>query len=248
MPPNCLQRAAVARHRRRDRRPARIRQHHLVRPAQSAPSDAHRCVRQLRVYDHVTDGRDGDHARVKVTVPENGWTGRFLATGGSAYWAGDLGTPLVRGVNDGYATASTDTGLPPVSPVDTSWGLTPTGQRFVLLLERLLYRWRPRLSPSATISPCLQRNRCDRPSRRRAQFAVAAAWPPVVMNLERTFPRDCEFAAFKDAAIKACGGMDGVTNGVIDQPESATTTRIALSDTSSIQACPGTLVHGLGTR
>ncbi|MFD1049399.1 tannase/feruloyl esterase family alpha/beta hydrolase, partial [Kibdelosporangium lantanae] len=45
------------------------------------------------------------------------------------------------------------------------------------------------------------------------QFIMADLWPQVVMNQERTFPTDCEFAEFQKAATEACG-----TNGVIADP------------------------------
>jgi hypothetical protein len=55
----------------------------------------------------------------------------------------------------------------------------------------------------------------DAPAVYWAQFAVATLWPAVVMNQEHTIPSSCEFAAFTAAALKACGGPDGL----IDQPE-----------------------------
>ncbi len=52
-----------------------------------------------------------------------------------------------------------------------------------------------------------------------AEFAVATLWPQVVMNQDKTFPPDCVFSAFRQAAIKACDGRDGVTNGIVDRPD-----------------------------
>jgi hypothetical protein len=69
----------------------------------------------------------GDRVAVKVGLPQDRtlWTGRFQAVGGAAYQAGDFGAPLVQGVKDGYATASTDAGVK--TGLDASWALTPDG-------------------------------------------------------------------------------------------------------------------------
>lgn len=52
-----------------------------------------------------------------------------------------------------------------------------------------------------------------------AQFAVATLWPQTVMNSEHDFPTDCVFKAFQQAAVKACDAQDGVTDGIVDQPD-----------------------------
>ncbi|MFE7507241.1 tannase/feruloyl esterase family alpha/beta hydrolase, partial [Promicromonospora sp. NPDC057488] len=71
----------------------------------------------------LTHGRAGDHETVKVSLPQNraDWSGRFQATGGSAYLAGDLGATLVAAVKNGYAAAATDAGIGQ-SPADGSGG------------------------------------------------------------------------------------------------------------------------------
>ncbi|GGL04481.1 tannase [Sphaerisporangium melleum] len=51
------------------------------------------------------------------------------------------------------------------------------------------------------------------------QFAVATLWPQIVMNQEKTFLSNCVLDAFRKAAIKACDPRDGVTDGIIDQPD-----------------------------
>jgi hypothetical protein len=45
----------------------------------------------------------------------------------------------------------------------------------------------------------------DAPAINWERFQPAGLWPQVVMNQEHTFPTLCEFAAFADAARKACG-------------------------------------------
>ncbi|MGP4014598.1 tannase/feruloyl esterase family alpha/beta hydrolase [Saccharopolyspora sp. 5N708] len=81
-----------------------------------------------------------DHARVKILLPETGWTGRFQAVGGSGYAAGDFGASLVAAVRNGYAAASTDAGVT-LSFLDTSaWALTPDGQVNLPLLQNFASR------------------------------------------------------------------------------------------------------------
>jgi hypothetical protein len=72
----------------------------------------------------------GDHVHVKIALPQDPkqWSGRFQATGGSAYLAGDFGFPLATGVKAGYVTAATDAGVGG-NPVDVSgWALDADGR------------------------------------------------------------------------------------------------------------------------
>lgn len=52
-----------------------------------------------------------------------------------------------------------------------------------------------------------------------ASFAVAEAWPMLVMNKLKTYPSQCEIAAFTQEAIKSCDGLDGLVDGIIGAPE-----------------------------
>jgi hypothetical protein len=59
----------------------------------------------------VTHPGAGDHTTIKISLPHDrkNWDGRFLATGGSAYLAGDLHSPqVIQAVKDGYVAAATD--------------------------------------------------------------------------------------------------------------------------------------------
>ncbi|GGM50149.1 tannase/feruloyl esterase family alpha/beta hydrolase [Dactylosporangium sucinum] len=51
------------------------------------------------------------------------------------------------------------------------------------------------------------------------RLTFAQLWPQVVMNDAGVYPTACEFAAFNRAAVAACDGDDGVTDGVIGHPE-----------------------------
>ncbi|MCI2424178.1 tannase/feruloyl esterase family alpha/beta hydrolase [Saccharopolyspora sp. K220] len=192
-----------------------------------------------------------DHARVKVLLPESGWTGRFQAVGGSGYAAGDFGAPLVAAVKNGYAAASTDAGVT-LSFLDTSaWALTADGQVNLPLLQNFASRsmhdlavvgkevtakFYGRAADFSYWNGCSTGGRqgyveaqqhpddfdgilANAPAINWDRFAVATLWPQVVMNQEHNFPTACEFKAFKDAAVQSCDAHDGVTDGIIGQPQ-----------------------------
>ncbi|WP_089213568.1 tannase/feruloyl esterase family alpha/beta hydrolase [Streptosporangium subroseum] len=84
-----------------------------------------------------------DHVNIRISLPQDTkkWNGRFQATGGSAYLAGDLsGSPLVGAVKAGYAAAATDAGVG-ANPIDVSgWALTPAGKVDTPLLKNFASR------------------------------------------------------------------------------------------------------------
>ncbi|VUC30644.1 unnamed protein product [Clonostachys rosea] len=49
-------------------------------------------------------------------------------------------------------------------------------------------------------------------------YVVAEQWPQVVMHEENTFPSPCELKAFTDAAVAECDAVDGLADGVINNP------------------------------
>ncbi|MEV4000587.1 DUF6351 family protein [Actinomadura sp. NPDC049753] len=190
----------------------------------------------------------GDHAKVKVWLPQTGWNGRFQALGGSAYAAGDYGAGLADAVKSGYAAATTDAGVG--AYIDTGWALTDTGTVNTALLENFADRSQHEMAvvgkqvvdevygKPASYSywnGCstggrqgymeAQRHPDDfdgilagAPAVNWDEFEVATLWPQVVMNEEHTFPSQCEFNAFNKAAVQACDGLDGATDGLIGDP------------------------------
>ncbi|MBG6105331.1 hypothetical protein IW249_005745 [Micromonospora vinacea] len=59
----------------------------------------------------------------------------------------------------------------------------------------------------------------DAPAVNWDRFAVATLWPQVVFNEEKVQPTQCELEAFNAAATKACDTLDGVADGIIDDPQ-----------------------------
>ena len=201
----------------------------------------------------VTHPGANDHVNIKISLPRNSkdWNGRFQATGGSAYLAGEFLHPLVVGVKGGYATAATDAGVGD-NPVDVSgWALTPAGKVNAPLLENFASR---SMHDMAVVGKEVTKNFYNRPasyaywngcstggrqgySEAQAyptdfngilakapaigwdRFAVGTAWSQAVFNEQKVAPRACELEAFNTAAIKACDTLDGVQDGIIDDPQ-----------------------------
>ncbi|RVX45827.1 feruloyl esterase [Nonomuraea polychroma] len=194
----------------------------------------------------------GDHAKVRIWLPETGWTGRFQALGGSAFAAGDYGAGLAGAIKSGYAAATTDAGVG--TYLDTSWALNSDGEVNTALLKNFADRSQHEMAVvgkhvvkevygrSVSYSywtGCstggrqgymeAQRHPGDfdgilatAPAISWDEFEVATLWPQVVMNEENTFPSPCEFNAFNEAAVKACDPLDGAPDGLIGDPARCT--------------------------
>ncbi|HJP74336.1 MAG TPA: tannase/feruloyl esterase family alpha/beta hydrolase [Pseudonocardiaceae bacterium] len=192
----------------------------------------------------------GDHVTTQIDLPETGWTGRLEAIGGSAYTAGDFGSPMVGAVHDGYVAVTTDAGVP-LTYVDTSWGLTAPGKvnkplltdfatrsvhEAAVLGKEVTQAFYHRMAAYSYWNGCSTGGRqgyaeaqdypgdfngilANSPAIEWTQFEVATLWPQTVMYQQHDFPSNCEFAAFRQAAIDACDANDGAVNGVIDNPD-----------------------------
>jgi hypothetical protein len=75
----------------------------------------------------LTHGNAGDRERIELWLPEQGWTGRFQALGGSGYAAGNFGPDLALAVKAGYAVGSQDAGATPVTGYTSPWALNDDG-------------------------------------------------------------------------------------------------------------------------
>ncbi|MET7992081.1 tannase/feruloyl esterase family alpha/beta hydrolase [Amycolatopsis sp. NPDC005232] len=192
----------------------------------------------------------GDHVAVKISLPSDRakWSGRFQATGGSAYLAGDFGSPLVAAVKDGYVAAATDAGVGS-DPLDVSgWALKPETPALLedfssrslhdlaVVGKDVANRFYGKPVSYAYWNGCSTGGRqgyveaqdypkdfqgilADAPAINWDRFAVASLWPQVVFNEEKTQPTQCELEAFNTAAVAACDTLDGVKDGVIGNPQ-----------------------------
>ncbi|MGQ4387662.1 tannase/feruloyl esterase family alpha/beta hydrolase [Streptomyces sp. SAS_270] len=190
----------------------------------------------------------GDHAKVRTWLPVSGWNGRFQGLGGAAYLAGDNGVALGTAVKNGYAAVSTDAGVGDALDTSwalNSEGRVNTAllknfasrsqhEGAVVGKEVVdgVYGKAPAYSYFTGCSTggrqgYMEAQRypddydgilADAPAVNWDEFEVATLWPQVVMNNEKTYPSTCEFDAFTNAAVKACDSLDGVKDGLVDDP------------------------------
>jgi hypothetical protein len=190
----------------------------------------------------------GDHAKVRTWLPVSGWNGRFQGLGGAAYLAGDNGVALGTAVKNGYAAVSTDAGVGDALDTDwalnsegqvntallTNFASRSQHEAAVVGKEVVdgTYGKRPAYSYFTGCSTggrqgYMEAQRypddydgilADAPAVNWDEFEVATLWPQVVMNNERTYLSKCEFDAFTNAAVKACDSLDGVKDGLVNDP------------------------------
>jgi len=188
----------------------------------------------------------GDRVTIWVAIPMSGWNGRFVGTGGGGF-AGGSPRGLTQPVSLGYAAGATDTGheggsgsfaLEPDGGL--AWQLirdnahigihvmTETGKA----LTEALYATPPRFSYFTGCSTGgrqglmeAQRYPLDydgivagAPAINWPKLHVQQLWGPMLMNDESNPVAPCKLAAVTAAAIAACDTIDGVNDGVIEDP------------------------------
>src|SRR3954471_1289064 len=199
-----------------------------------------------RVRATVTHPPTGCRVKVFIALPTKGWNGRFQGTGGGGYVGGNpsgLNGPLRLG----FAAAATDTGheggsgsfalgadgrLDWHAVQDNAYlgihEMTGVGKA----LTKAFYGKAPRYSYfvggstggrqglmeaqrypedyDGIISAC--------PAINWHRFVPASLWPQAVMFEENNWVSKAKLAAVTAAAIASGDALDGVTDGVIDDP------------------------------
>ncbi|MFE2540206.1 tannase/feruloyl esterase family alpha/beta hydrolase [Actinacidiphila glaucinigra] len=197
----------------------------------------------------LTHPGEDDHATVSTWLPEKGWNGRFQALGGSAYLAGDNGVGMGTAVKNGYAATTTDAGVGDALDVSwalNSEGEINTAplknfasrsqHEAAVVGKEVVDAVYGKHAAYSYFTGCSTGGRqgymeaqrhpddydgilADAPAVNWDEFEVATLWPQVVMNNEKTYPADCELDAFTDAAVKACDALDGVRDGLVNDPQ-----------------------------
>jgi pimeloyl-ACP methyl ester carboxylesterase len=199
-----------------------------------------------RVVATVTHPPSGDQVKVFIGLPVTNWNGRFRGNGGGGFSGGSVFS-LIGPVAQGYAAGATDTGHEGGSgsfALDDNgrldWQLirdnayvgihdmTVVGKA----LTEAFYGKPPRYSYfvggsmggrqglaeaqrypedyDGIVSAC--------PAVNFDRLVAAILWPQLVMaNASNLVPR-AKLAAVTAAAIAACDGADGISDGVIDDP------------------------------
>ncbi len=188
-----------------------------------------------------------DKVRIWVAIPTSNWNGRFLGNGGGGFSGGNAGA--VNGpASAGYAAGATDTGHEGGSgsfALDANGRLdwqsirnnayvgihemTVTGKA----LTQAMYGVAPRY---AYFNGCstggrqglseVQRYPLDyngvvsgAPAINWNRFHIQHMWGPVAMNAAGHAVAPCKLDAATAAAVAACDGIDGVKDGVIEDPK-----------------------------
>src|SRR2546427_2647885 len=199
-----------------------------------------------RVTATLTHPPSGDRVKIFIGLPTTNWNGRFRGNGGGGFSGGSAGS--LRGpVAQGYASGATDTGheggsgsfaldangrLNWQSIVDNAYlgihDMTVVGKA----LTQHFYGKAPRYSyfvggstggrqglmeaqryPNdydGIVSAC--------PAINWHRFLPADLWPQVVMVAANNFVPKSKLDAATAAAVAACDALDGVRDGVIDNP------------------------------
>jgi len=203
-----------------------------------------------RVTATVTHPPTGDRVRVFIALPMKDWNGRFEGTGGAGFTGGsplNLGRP----VRQGFAAGATDTGHAGMSGsfgLDTNgrlnWqaiednaylgihDMTVVGKA----LAKAFYGKAPRYSYFTGFSTggrqgLMEAQRYPEdydgivsgcPAINWHKFVLASLWPQVVMASSSNRVSTAKLRAATAAAIAACDSMDGVTDGLIEDPSRCT--------------------------
>ncbi len=200
-----------------------------------------------RITAVTTHPPAGDKVRIWVAIPTSNWNGRFLGTGGGGFLGGSeagVNPPATLG----FAAGATDTGHEGGSgsfALDANGRLnwqairnnahigihemTVTGKA----LTQAMYGVAPRYSYFNGCSTggrqgLMEAQRYPQdyngivsaaPAINWNRFHVQHLWGPVVMNAANNPVDPCKLAAATTAAIAACDGIDGVKDGVVEDPK-----------------------------
>jgi hypothetical protein len=221
-----------------------------------------------RVTAVTTHAPAGDRVRIWVAIPTTSWNGRFLGTGGGGF-SGGSAAGVVPPAIAGYAAGATDTGHEGASgsfALDANGRLnwqsirnnahigihemTVTGKA----LTQTLYGVPPRY---AYFNGCstggrqglmeAQRYPQDydgivsaAPAINWNRFHIQHLWGPVAMNAAGNPVAACKLASATAAAVAACDAIDGVKDGVIEDPKRCTYDPTPLVGTSAGECGPFT--------
>jgi feruloyl esterase len=199
-----------------------------------------------RVTAVTTHPPAGDKVRIWIGIPAENWNGRFLGTGGGGFVGGSA-TGVNQPLALGYAAGATDTGHEGGSgsfAMDASghlnWQLirdnahvgihemTVTGKA----LTQAMYGVAPRYSYFNGCSTggrqgLMEAQRYPQDYNGIVSGAPAINWPKLMMQsmwgtLQMSVAGNpvpaCKLAAATAAAIAACDAIDGVKDGVIEDP------------------------------
>jgi feruloyl esterase len=203
-----------------------------------------------RVVAITTHPPAGDKVRIWIAIPTANWNGRFLGNGGGGFVGGNQGG-VNQGVALGFASGATDTGHDGGNAsfaVDANGRLnwqairdfahvgihemTVTGKA----LTQAMYGVAPRHSYWNGCSTGGRQGLMEAQRYPQDYDGIAAAapainwtnlmmqslWGSMQMNTASNPIASCKLAAATTAAVAACDAIDGVKDGVIEDPNRCT--------------------------
>jgi feruloyl esterase len=203
-----------------------------------------------RVAAITTHPPAADKIRIWVAIPTSNWNGRFVGTGGGGLVGGNA-AGVNQPVAQGFASGATDAGHEGGSGTFALDGngrlnwegirnfahvgiheMTVTGKA----LTQAMYGVAPRYSYFNGCSTggrqgLMEAQRYPQdyhgilsaaPAINWNRFHLQHLWGPVVMNAAANPVASCKLATATAAAIAACDGIDGVKDGVIEDPKRCT--------------------------
>jgi feruloyl esterase len=228
---------------------------------ESATTDASDAAHPVcRVTATVTHPPAGDKIRIFLAFPQQNWNGRFQGVGGGGFSGGNPNA--VRGpAIQGFATGSTDTGHEGGSgsfALDANgrlnWQLIRDDaylgiHEMTLTGKALAHAFYGAPPARAYFNGCSTGGRqglmeaqryaddydgvvAGAPAINWTRLHPEQLWGSVVMIESKNFLPMCKFNAAAAAAVAACDGIDGVKDGVIEDPARCTYDPRALVGTS----------------
>ena len=214
-----------------------------------------------RVVATTTHPGANDSVRIWIAIPTTNWNGRFLGTGGGGFVGGNP-AGVNQPVALGFAAGATDTGheggatsFALDSAGRLNWQairdfahvgiheMTVTGKA----LTQAMYGVPPRYSYFNGCSTggrqgLMEAQRYPQdydgiasaaPAINFTKLLMQSLWGSMLMNTAANPIASCKLAAATAAAVAACDAMDGVKDGVIEDPKRCTYDASALVGTSA---------------
>ncbi|WYZ38164.1 hypothetical protein EsH8_III_000078 [Colletotrichum jinshuiense] len=173
-----------------------------------------------------------DSLRVEAWLPtEENYNGIMQSVGGGGWVAGRFilsYAAMTNAVANGYATVTTDAGIPT--------GNNPADWLLATIAKQLIVSFYGKGPSYSYWNGCSQGGRqglkvaqqypnvydgimSAAPAVNWAEFYINSIWPIFYMENTQQFPLDCALNALTSLAVSICDELDGVKDGLISDPE-----------------------------
>jgi feruloyl esterase len=200
-----------------------------------------------RVVAEIKPAKDSD-IKVEVWMPATGWNGKYQGVGNGGF-AGSIGYSVLAGnVKSGYAAASTDTGHAGRAATDATWALghpdriTDFGYRAIhemtVKAKAIIKAFYGDGAKRSYFSSCSNGGRqalmeaqrfpedydgivAGAPANFWTHLLTAGAWDVLATQGDpASYIPAAKIPALSAAVLKVCDALDGVADGVINDPRS----------------------------